>query len=298
MTSAQLQAFVTLAQTNSFTSAAMMLGITQSAVSHAIKSLEDELGVSLFVRGKAEIVLTEVGKDLVGKAHSVLGFSESIKQTANEARNLQQGILRVGSFGPSFSVGLLPIILKKYRRRYPNINVYVEEGEDHQVMDWIDQRQVDLGSIILPVSDLDYIFLGTDKLSVILPSQHTLTTKSKITASDISKLPFILTQGRTGKLAMDVFRQQNCQPDIRYKNIQIMSMFSLVADGAGVSITADLSIPSELEKNKQVSIRPLEPLVMRQIGLGMQHREHLSPAAAAFVKIAAELQRAGALPNP
>jgi DNA-binding transcriptional LysR family regulator len=66
MTSAQLQAFVTLAQTNSFTSAAMMLGITQSAVSHAIKSLEDELGVSLFVRGKAEIVLTEVGKDLVG----------------------------------------------------------------------------------------------------------------------------------------------------------------------------------------------------------------------------------------
>ena len=234
MTPAQLQAFVTLAQTNSFTSAAMMLGITQSAVSHAIKSLEDELGVSLFVRGKAEIVLTEVGKDLVGKAHSVLGFSESIKQTANEARNLQQGILRVGSFGPSFSVGLLPIILKKYRRRYPNINVYVEEGEDHQVMDWIDQRQVDLG----------------------------------------------------------------CQPDIRYKNIQIMSMFSLVADGAGVSITADLSIPSELEKNKQVSIRPLEPLVMRQIGLGMQHREHLSPAAAAFVKIAAELQRAGALPNP
>ena len=86
MTPAQLQAFVTLAQTNSFTSAAMMLGITQSAVSHAIKSLEDELGVSLFVRGKAEIVLTEVGKDLVGKAHSVLGFSESIKQTANEAR--------------------------------------------------------------------------------------------------------------------------------------------------------------------------------------------------------------------
>ena len=77
-----------------------------------------------------------------------------------------------------------------------------------------------------------------------------------------------------------------------------MSMFSLVADGAGVSITADLSIPSELEKNKQVSIRPLEPLVIRQIGLGMQHREHLSPAAAAFVKIAAELQRAGVLPNP
>ena len=102
MTPAQLQAFVTLAQVNSFTSAAMMLGITQSAVSHAIKSLEDELGISLFVRGKADIVLTEAGKEIIGKAHAVLGLNESIKQTANEARNLQQGVLKIGSFGPAF----------------------------------------------------------------------------------------------------------------------------------------------------------------------------------------------------
>lgn len=295
MTPAQLQAFVTLAQVNSFTSTAMMLGITQSAVSHAIKSLEDELGISLFVRGKADIVLTEAGKEIVSKAHAVLGLNESIKQTANEARNLQQGVLKIGSFGPSFSARLLPIILNEYRRRYPNIKVYVEEGEDQQVMDWIDQRQVDLGSILLPERDLDHIFLCTDKLSVILPTNHCLAVKPKISAQDISEYPFVLTQGSTGKLALEVFRQQKCQPDIRYKNIQIMSMLSLVADGAGVSITADLSIPSQLAINKQVATRPLHPLVEREIGLGMQNSEQLSPAAAAFVKLAARLERTGKL---
>ena len=295
MTPAQLQAFVTLAQVNSFTSAAMMLGITQSAVSHAIKSLEDELGISLFVRGKADIVLTEAGKEIIGKAHAVLGLNESIKQTANEARNLQQGVLKIGSFGPSFSAQLLPIILTEYRRRYPNIKVYVEEGEDQQVIDWIDQRQVDLGSIILPENDLDQIFLCTDKLSVILPLNHPLVAKPRISAQDISEFPFVLTQGSTGKLALEVFRQQKCQPDIRYKNIQIMSMLSLVADGAGISITADLSIPSQLEKNQQVITRPLHPMVNREIGLAMQNREHLSPAAAAFIKLATGLERAGKL---
>jgi DNA-binding transcriptional LysR family regulator len=111
MTSAQLQAFVTVAQVKSFTTAALLLGISQSAVSHAIKSAEKELGVSLFIRGKAEIVPTEFGDKILAHAHSVLGLFESIKQTANETKNMQQGILKIGSFGPSFSTRLLPIIL-------------------------------------------------------------------------------------------------------------------------------------------------------------------------------------------
>jgi DNA-binding transcriptional LysR family regulator len=112
MTSAQLQAFVIVAQVKSFTTAALLLGISQSAVSHAIKSAEKELGVSLFIRGKAEIVPTEFGDKILAHAHSVLGLFESIKQTANETKNMQQGILKIGSFGPSFSTRLLPIILR------------------------------------------------------------------------------------------------------------------------------------------------------------------------------------------
>ncbi len=296
MTSAQLQAFVTVAQVNNFTTAATMLGIGQSAVSHAIKSIEKELGITLFVRGKADIVLTEVGANILTKAHSVLGLFDSIKQTANESKNVQQGVLRIGSFGPSFSAQLLPIILAAYRVRYPNIKVYVEEGEDHRVKEWIANRQVDLGCVILPELVLDHIYLTTDKLSVVLPFNHPLAVKTKINIEELRQFPFILTEGTTGKMVKELFKQSNFEQDIRYNNVQIMSMLSMVSSGAGVSITAELAIPSDLKgKAGSYLIKPMLPVVKREIGLAMQNIHHLSPAAAAFVKMASTLERAGKL---
>lgn len=296
MTSAQLQAFVTVAQVNNFTTAATMLGIGQSAVSHAIKSIEKELGITLFVRGKADIVLTEVGANILTKAHSVLGLFDSIKQTANESKNVQQGVLRIGSFGPSFSAQLLPIILAAYRVRYPNIKVYVEEGEDHRVKEWIANRQVDLGCVILPELVLDHIYLTTDKLSVVLPFNHPLAVKTKINIEELRQFPFILTEGTTGKMVKELFKQSNFEQDIRYNNVQIMSMLSMVSSGAGVSITAELAIPSDLKgKAGSYLIKPMLPVVKREIGLAMQNIHHLSPAAAAFVKMALTLERAGKL---
>jgi DNA-binding transcriptional LysR family regulator len=296
MTSSQLQAFVTVAQVNNFTTAATMLGIGQSAVSHAIKSIEKELGITLFVRGKADIVLTEVGANILTKAHSVLGLFDSIKQTANESKNVQQGVLRIGSFGPSFSAQLLPIILAAYRVRYPNIKVYVEEGEDHRVKEWVANRQVDLGCVILPELVLDHIYLTTDKLSVVLPFNHPLAVKTKINIEELRQFPFILTEGTTGKMVKELFKQSNFEQDIRYNNVQIMSMLSMVSSGAGVSITAELAIPSDLKgKAGSYLIKPMLPVVKRVIGLAMQNIHHLSPAAAAFVKMASTLERAGKL---
>jgi len=296
MTPAQLQAFVTVAQVNSFTTAAIMLGIGQSAVSHAIKSIEKELGVALFFRGKAEIVLTEVGSNILAKAHSILGLFESIKHTANESKNLQQGVLKIGSFGPSFSAQLLPIILAEYRVRHPNIKVYVEEGEDHQVKEWIANRKVDLGCIILPELELDHIYLTTDKLSVVVPINHPLAAKTKVQLEELREFPFILTEGTTGKMVMELFKQSTFKHDILYNNVQIMSMLSMVSSGAGVSITAELAIPSDLKgKAGSYLIKPMLPVVKREIGLAMQNIHHLSPAADAFVKMASTLERAGKL---
>jgi DNA-binding transcriptional LysR family regulator len=298
MTPAQLQAFVTVAQVNSFTTAATMLGISQSAVSHAIKSFEKELGVTLLMRGNADIVLTEAGNNILTKAHSVLGLFESIRQTANETKNLQQGVLKIGSFGPSFSAHLLPIILREYEKHYPNINVFIEEGEDHQIKQWVADRKVDLGCIILPEQELDYIYLTTDTLSVVVAATHPLNKKSTVRIEDLCDYPFILTEGTTGRMVLELFKQSKLRPNIHYTNIQIMSMLSLVSSGSAVSITAELSIPNNNDaqpKTASYVTKSLHPIVKREIGLAMQNRLHLSPAATAFVKTAATLERAGKL---
>jgi DNA-binding transcriptional LysR family regulator len=143
---------------------------------------------------------------------------------------------------------------------------------------------------------LDHIYLTTDKLSVVLPFNHPLAVKTKINIEELRQFPFILTEGTTGKMVKELFKQSNFEQDIRYNNVQIMSMLSMVSSGAGVSITAELAIPSDLKgKAGSYLIKPMLPVVKREIGLAMQNIHHLSPAAAAFVKMASTLERAGKL---
>ena len=221
---------------------------------------------------------------------------ESIKQTANESKNLQQGVLKLGSFGPSFSAHLLPVILCEYQKHYPNIKVFIEEGEDHQVKKWVADRKVDLGCIILPEQEVDHIYLTTDTLSVVVSANHPLNKKSKLRIEDLCEFPFIITEGTTGKMVMELFKRSKLRPNIRYTNIQIMSMLSMVSSGSAVSITAELSIPrGKQAKTSSYVSKTLHPIVKREIGLAMQNMQHLSPAAAAFVKTATTLERAGKL---
>ncbi|MFT4994268.1 MAG: DNA-binding transcriptional LysR family regulator, partial [Paraglaciecola sp.] len=272
MTSAQLQAFITVAKANSFTSAAILLGISQSAVSHAIKALEDELGVSLFVRSKADIALTAFGENILSKAHQILGLYESIRQESHETKNLQTGVLKIGSFGPSFSARILPIILKEYHQQYPNIKVHVEEAEDGVVKQWVANRKVDLGSIILPDTNLDHIYLTKDQVCIIVPKDHVLSKKPAIQIQDLADFPFILTEGTSGKMVMELFKTSQLQANIIYYNMQIMSMLSMVSYGAGISASAELSIPPlDAHHIPAFVLKPLNPILTREIGLAMHN---------------------------
>ena len=296
MTSAQLQAFITVAKANSFTSAAILLGISQSAVSHAIKSLEVELGVSLFERSKAEISLTAVGEKILNKAHQILGLFEAIQQESHESKNLQTGVLKIASFGPSFSARILPVILKEYHRQYPNIKVHVEEANDTVVKQMVTNRKVDLGSIILPDKNLEHIYLTTDQVCIILPKHHPLSNQPNIHIQDLAKFPFILTEGTSGNMVMELFKKSQLQPNIIYYNMQIMSMLAMVSHGAGISASAELSIPPlDAHDIPPFVLKPLNPVLKREIGLAMHNMRTLSPAAKAFVKISSKLVRDGKL---
>jgi DNA-binding transcriptional LysR family regulator len=155
---------------------------------------------------------------------------------------------------------------------------------------------VDLGCIILPEQELDHIYLTTDKLAVVVSMEHPLAAKSKIDLQDLCEFPFILTEGTTGKMVLALFKRSRFFPNIQYSNIQIMSMLSLVSSGVGVSVTAELSIPiGGHGRLGSYVVKPLLPIVKREICLAVQNIQHLSPAADAFVKVASKLQRAGKL---
>ena len=168
MTNNQLEAFVMVADYRSFTAAALHLGISQSAVSHAIRSLEKELGVQLFIRLKADAELTEVGARLLLRAREMIGLSETIRQEAADAQGLKTGTLRIGSFGPSSSLRLLPELLNEYRSQYPKIEIHIDEGPDQDVKQWILDRRIDVGFVVLPEERFETYALAKDQMVALL----------------------------------------------------------------------------------------------------------------------------------
>ena len=163
MTLTQLEIFSTVAARRGFTAAAVQLGISQSGVSHAIEALEQEFGVALLRRGK-NLELTDVGARLLRQAQAMLGLAESMRQEASDARGMKRGTLRIGSFGPTASLRLLPPVLEKYREVYPGIEIHVDEGPDSEVAQWLADYRVDIGFVTLPDDRFDTFPLMQDQL--------------------------------------------------------------------------------------------------------------------------------------
>jgi DNA-binding transcriptional LysR family regulator len=148
----QLQILAAIAQSQNFSEAALNLGMSQSAVSHAIAALESELGVSLVSRGRYGARLTPVGERIVGHAQQLLQLSKTIQQEANLAKGLQGGMLRIAAFR-SVATHVLPDIVAQFRQQYPAIGLQIIEYNDCTgVEEDLYQERVDIGFISSPTT--------------------------------------------------------------------------------------------------------------------------------------------------
>jgi DNA-binding transcriptional LysR family regulator len=287
MTFTQLEIFALVADLRGFTAAALRLGISQSAVSHAIKSLENELGVELVLRQQAAVQVTEVGKRLLTRSREILGLSEAMKQEAASARGLNEGLVRVGSFGPTSSLKLLPAILKAFRARYPGIAVQIDEAPDHEVRQWILERRVDIGFVLLPDDAFDTVQLAEDEMVAILPRGHALAGRSFVTPADLVGEPFILSEQCAWPLVLPVFAGHGLAPQVRYRMTQVLTILGMVEAGEGISIMPELALPADVGRtNPQLATVALRPAIRRRVGLGMRDLARAAPAVKAFIEIA------------
>ncbi|MFD2368312.1 LysR family transcriptional regulator [Pseudoduganella sp. GCM10020061] len=292
MTFTQLEIFSLVAELQGFTAAALRLGISQSAVSHAVKSLEKELGVPLIVRHQSSVEVTEVGKRLLTRAREILGLAEAMQQEVAAARGLRQGLVRIGSFGPTSSLKLLPAILHAFRAKYPGVEVQIDEGSDNEVKQWIQDRRVDIGFVVLPNESFDTVPLVEDEMVAIVPAAHPLADKSTVTASDLHALPFIMSDTGCGALVEPAFVKAGLTLRVRYRISQVMTILGMVQAGDGVAVMPELALPGDLDcaypRLKTVAFRPA---IRRRVGLGMRDLSRAAPAVQAFVDTARQVAR-------
>ncbi|MFL1390853.1 LysR family transcriptional regulator [Pseudomonas tritici] len=288
MTLTQLEIFSQVAELQGFTSAAHRLGISQSAVSHAIKGLEQELGVALFRRHQAQVELSDIGAQLLGRARAMLGLANTLQQEAADARGMKRGTLRIGSFGPTASNHLLPKILSQFRLEYPGIEVHVDEGPDRQVIQWLDERRIDIGFVVLEQERFDTFALFEDQMVALLPADHHLAACEQVSLKDLCNEPFALTEAGSTELVVRLFNEARLTPNVRYRCSQLLSTLETVSRGEAVSVVAQASLPAGCDP--RYVQRVLSPRVPRQVGLAVLDRRQSSPATLAFIRTAQGLE--------
>ncbi|PPA03442.1 LysR family transcriptional regulator [Pseudomonas sp. MWU12-2312b] len=288
MTLTQLEIFSLVAELQGFTAAANRLGISQSAVSHALKSLEQELGVELLRRHQSPIELSDIGQQLLMRARAMLGLADTLRQEAADARGMKRGTLRIGSFGPTSSIKLLPTILQHYRATHPGIEVHIDEGPDRQVIQWLEQRRIDIGFVVLPEERFDTVALIQDQMVALLPVDHPLATRDNLSLAELCHDPFVLTEAGSSELVSRLFSAARLTPNIRYRCSQLLSTLDTVARGDGVTVVAESSLPKH--SDRRYVKKPLSPAVIREVGLAVLDRRQASPATRAFIELAVRMR--------
>lgn len=277
MTLLQMEIFLMVVKTGSFTKAGEVLGLTQSAVSHAIAGLESELGVSLLSRNRTGINLTYAGERLLIHIREIINRTELIKQEAAAINDLEIGIVRVGSF-PSVSTKLLPGMIKSFKKNHPGIKIELLEGGYEDINKWIASAHVDTGFVILPNKDFESVPVLEDQYVVLLPEDHPLNNKCCIYINDITEEPFIMPLAGCEIFVRAIFKDHNITPNIHYEIEQSTTITAMVRDGLGISI-----VPEMVYIPPRVITVKLKPELCRRIGLAVRSFQSSSPATRAFL---------------
>lgn len=275
----QLELFLSLAASDGIAAAGARLGMTPSATSHALRALESVLGAAVVDRNGTHLTLTHAGQLILPHVRDVFTALHLVQTTAAASAGLKTGKLRIGSFGPSSSLNLLPPLLETFRARYPGIEVYVTEKRDADIEQDLIEKRIEIGVVTLPKAQFDTHPLAIDEFVAVLPEHHPLAASQTVSLRDLAMHPLVLTHAGSQDLISRLFDRAGIKPTVTHELSQLLSLLEFVARGQGVSIIAGLAAPARYEG---VVYRSLTPRASRRIGLACLNESRLSPAAQAF----------------
>lgn len=275
------QMFLKTVECGSFSKAAAEMSFTQSAVSHAVQALENELNITLLSRNRGGVVLTADGRALLPRIEKLCAAHHELMQSAAELNGMDAGFVRVATFS-SVSAQWLPSILKSFGERYPNIEFEVVTGDYYgQSEDWILQGKVDCGFLRLPsVKHLQTYALYRDELQVILPCGHPLAGSDPFPAASLSTEPFIfLEEGQDYEISA-ALDKMGIRPNVKYTAREDRTMLAMVSKGLGISLLPELMVRHS--PYPVVACRAPERFY-RNIGIAVKDKKALSAATRRFV---------------
>jgi DNA-binding transcriptional LysR family regulator len=290
----QLRQFTVLAEEGSFSTAANRLCMAQPPLSVAIRKLEEEIGVLLFVRGPRGVRLTAAGEAALEVARRCLGEAAQIKAVAKSAEAGDIGHLSIGFIG-SVTVRLLPRLVQAYRKRRPGVHLDLSEGTNLELLSRVEAGTLDLALVRLPTdrpADLYFQQIEEDHFCLALPRDHALASRSEIHLGELEGQPFIAyTPSPVGGLhaaASLVLQRGRVAPRVTQEAVQVQTVLGLVASGLGVALVPAAN--TAYQRSSGAVFRPIAGLPKDTcIGIALAiHSRNDNPALKRFMDIAAQ----------
>ena len=237
------QMFVYAVDEKSLSKAARKMGCTQSAVSHGIQSLEEEMGFALMVRSKSGLRLTAEGERIL-------------------------------------AVHWLPFIIKQFQKDYPLVDIQLLNGDYFDIEQWLQNGSIDIGFINLPCAvDCHYQALAEDRLLAVLPVDHRFAGYPRFPLQQCENEPFISLLESSNHDARKAMKAAGIHPNIKYSTKDDYAMIAMVEQGLGISIIPELLLKG---RNDHIVTKELVPSAKRTIGLAIPDGSMSSPVTQRF----------------
>jgi DNA-binding transcriptional LysR family regulator len=286
--SRQLRAFAILAQTGSFTQTARQLHLSQSAISHAMKALEEEVRCRLLDRMGKSVTLTLAGEQLLGHATKILAEMDTARERLGELAKWGHGRLRIGA-SPTVCQYILPSVLRDFKEQFPQCLIQIEPGDTPDSVNSLLNNRIDLALALEPrrEGELDFRPLFEDELQFLVGSGHPWAKAGRIEHNQISRQNFILYT-RTSymhEMIEEYFRREGIvlATSIELGNMEAIK--ALVQLGLGISILAPWIARKELEEGTLCALPLGRRKLERRWGLLLRKNQHLGLAEERFVTL-------------
>ena len=287
-----LEAFLAIAERGSFHRAAAHLNLSQTALSHRMRKLEEDLGVKLLSRTTRQVALTPAGLELLPKARRILDEAAHSFDELRRQGRADQARLAIGCL-PTLAIRYVPPALAKFEEIYPGLTVRVFDNSASEIADHVQSGRAEFGITIVSVDrwDLEVTPLMKEPFMLVCRADHAFASRRTISWSEIEGMPLVRISPQTGNRVLidDALGSRREAMTWRYEAQHVATALSMAAEGIGFAVVPRLAIPAHDPRVAVLALR--NPTISRTLGVVTRHGLPLSPAAEALLGIVKTLLR-------
>jgi DNA-binding transcriptional LysR family regulator len=295
----QLRYFVAAVETGKISAAAAQCGVSQSAVTIALRDLEDRIGSLLLTRHQSGVVVTAAGHKFLNKARDIMAAVADASRGLEEEEVTTTGRLRVGVTYTVMGYFIGPHVLR-FKRRFSDVMLDVVQLERPELESALIDGEIDLAIMLVSnVSNRRGIstqLLQSSPRRLWLPPGHELLKQKVVRLADVAGYPYImLTVDEAERTALRYWRRFGYSPRVMLSTSSVEAVRSFVAGGLGITILSDMVYRPWSLESERIELRNIDdPVPSMDIGIAWKARKPWTPVTREFVHLLeASVARAG-----